>query len=171
MPNEIYYTNSVSKYFCLERQGFCLNLKIQFIYLFLELKYKKYCHLLSYNYFIFTFNRKCPKIIVFSRRDGFKMNFWSIGLGIKITLWQYAIISLKTVLPIWSGCFNIRWKAKSMKKGLLLTRVLNHWPHQHLLPLWSYWKLVCLESGVSIGKLLPLIILKISLSGFWIFQY
>ena len=36
--------------------------------------------------------------------------------------------------------------------------------------LWSYWKLVCLEFGVSNSKLSTLIILKISLAGVWSFQ-
>ena len=54
-----------------------------FLYLFLELKYKKYCNFLSCNYFLFTFDRKCLKIIVFSSRDGLKMNRSSIELGKK----------------------------------------------------------------------------------------
>ena len=54
-----------------------------FIYLFLELKYKKCCNLLSHNYFLFTFDRKCLKIIAFSKQDGLKMNGSSIGLGKK----------------------------------------------------------------------------------------
>ena len=34
-------------------------------------------------------------------------------------------------------------------------------------PLWSFWKSVCLESGISNSKFSPWIILKISLSGVW----
>ena len=40
-----------------------------FIYLFLELKYSKYWNLLSRNYFLFAFDRKCLKIIAFSKQD------------------------------------------------------------------------------------------------------
>ena len=73
-----------------------------FIYLFLELKYIKYWNLLSHNFFLFTFDRKCLKIIAFSEQDGSKMNGLSIGLEEKMTLLQYAIIALKmSVLPIW----------------------------------------------------------------------
>ena len=73
-----------------------------FIYLFLELKYIKYWNLLSHNFFLFTFDRKCLKIIAFSMQDGSKMNGLSIGLEEKMTLLQYAIIALKmSVLPIW----------------------------------------------------------------------
>ena len=73
-----------------------------FIYLFLELKYIKYWNLLSHNFFLFTFDRKCLKIIAFSKQDGSKMNGLSIGLEEKMTLLQYAIIALEmSVLPIW----------------------------------------------------------------------
>ena len=54
-----------------------------FIYLFLELKFKKCCNLLSPNYFLFTFDRKCLKVIAFSKRDGLNMHGSSIGLGKK----------------------------------------------------------------------------------------
>ena len=68
-----------------------------FIYLFLELKHKKCCSLLSRNYFLFAFDRKYLKIIAFS-----KMNSSGFGLGKKMKLLQYAIIALKmSVLPIW----------------------------------------------------------------------
>ena len=52
-----------------------------FIYLFLELKYKKYCNLLSHDYVLCTFDRKYLKIIAFSKRDGLKMNSSCIVLG------------------------------------------------------------------------------------------
>ena len=72
-----------------------------FIYLFLELKKEKmYCNLLSHDYFLFAFDRKCLKIIAFSRPDGLKMNGSSIGLGKKRHL-HYAIIALKmSLLPV-----------------------------------------------------------------------
>ena len=49
--------------------------------LFVELKYKKCCNLLSYNYFLFIIDRKYLEIITFSKRDGLKINGSSIGLG------------------------------------------------------------------------------------------
>ena len=63
--------------------------------LFLELKYKKYCNLLSHNYFLFTFDIECLKIIAFSKRDGWKMDGANIELGKKMTPLQYAIIALQ----------------------------------------------------------------------------
>ena len=54
-----------------------------FVYLFLELKYNKYVGIYFHNYFLFTFDRKCLKIIAFSKQDGLKMNGSSIGLGKK----------------------------------------------------------------------------------------
>ena len=72
-----------------------------FVYLFLELKYRKCWNLLSHNYFDFAFDRKYLKIMAFSKQDGLKMNGSSIRLG-KMTLLQYAAIALKmSVLPIW----------------------------------------------------------------------
>ena len=49
---------------------------------FLELK-TKCCNLLSHNYFLFTFDRKCVKIVACSKWDGLNMNASSIGLGKK----------------------------------------------------------------------------------------
>ena len=49
----------------------------------IKLKQTKCCNLLSHDYFYFTFDRKCLKIIVFSKRDDLKMNGSSIGLGKK----------------------------------------------------------------------------------------
>ena len=49
--------------------------------MFLELKYKKCCNLLSHNNFLFTFDRKCLKIFAFSKQDGLKTSGSSIGLG------------------------------------------------------------------------------------------
>ena len=64
--------------------------------------YKIFHNLLSHNYFLFTFDRKYLKIIAFSKRDGLNMNDLSIELGKKMTLLQYAIITLKmSVLAIW----------------------------------------------------------------------
>ena len=56
------------------------SLFIYLFYLFLELKYKKYCNLLSHDYFLFTFDRKCLKIIAFSMQDDLKINGSGSGL-------------------------------------------------------------------------------------------
>ena len=41
------------------------------------------CNLYSHSYLLFKYDRKCLKIIAFSRRDGLKMNGSGIGLGKK----------------------------------------------------------------------------------------
>ena len=56
----------------------------------------------SFHDFLFRFETKFLKIIVFSKLDGLKMNGSTIGLGKKMTLLQHAIIALKmSVLLIW----------------------------------------------------------------------
>ena len=87
------------------------------LFMFLELKYKKCCNILSHNYCLFTFDRKCLKIIAFSKRFGLKMNGSSIGLGNKMTQVQYAIIALKmSLLPIWKDCFNVTHERQKARR-------------------------------------------------------
>ena len=89
----------------------------QVIYLFLELKYKKCCNLRSHNYFLFTFDIKCLKIIAFAKRNGLKMDGASIGLEKKLTLLQYAIIALKmSVCQNRGGCFNVTHERQKARR-------------------------------------------------------
>ena len=96
-----------------------------FIYLFLELKYN---NLLSYNYFLFTFDRKCLKIIIaFSKRDGLKMDGSSIGLGKNdtVAICNYCSKDV-SVANMEEVAFTSHMKDKKHIDGLLLTSILNH---------------------------------------------
>ena len=66
--------------------SFCVRYSTSFFLVYLpvsRIKYKKYCSLLTRDYFLFVFDTKCIKIIVISKQDGLKTNGSSIELGKK----------------------------------------------------------------------------------------
>ena len=120
--------------------------------MFLELKFKKCCNLLSHDYFLFTFDRKCLKIITaFSKRAGLKMNDSSIGLGKNDTVAMCSYCSKDvSIANMEEAAFTLHMKDKK---------------HIDRSPSDQYIKSLMPPTPAP-----TLIIFKISLSGVWSFQ-
>ena len=132
--------------------------------MFLELKYEKCCNLLShyyYYYYFFTFDRKCQKIIVFSKRDGLNMNGSSIGLGKNdsVAICNYCSKDVSVANMEENTCHTFSCHTKNsvthIKDKKHVERSLSD---------------QCIKSLMPPTLTLPLIILKICLSGVWSFQ-
>ena len=109
--------------------------------------YKIIHNLLSHNYFLFTFDRKYLKIIAFSKRDGLNMNDLSIGLGKKndtVAICNY---------------YSEDVSVGNMEEAAL-TSLIEGKKHVEGSPSDQ-----CIKSLMPPTPALPLIILKISLSG------
>ena len=107
--------------------------------------------LISHNYFRFTFDSKCLKIIAFSKRDGLKINGSSIGLGKNVTV------------AICNSCFK-DVSVANMEEATLTSHMKDK-KHVERSPSDQ-----CIKSVMPPTPAPPLIILKISLSGVWSFQ-
>ena len=102
---------------------------------------------LSHDYYLFTFDKKCIKIIIaFSKRDGLKMNGSSIGLGKNDTV---------AICNYCSKDVNVTNKEKAA-----LTSPMKDKKLVYRSPSKQYIKSLMPPTPVP-----PLIIFKISLSG------
>ena len=102
---------------------------------------------LSHDYYLFTFDKKCIKIIIaFSKRDGLKMNGSSIGLGKNDTV---------AICNYCSKDLNVTNKEKAA-----LTSPMKDKKETYRSPSEQYIKSLMPPTPVP-----PLIIFKISLSG------
>ena len=102
---------------------------------------------LSHHYYLFTFDKKCIKIIIaFSKRDGLKMNGSSIGLGKNDTV---------AICNYCSKDLNVTNKEKAA-----LTSPMKDKKLVYRSPSEQYIKSLMPPTPVP-----PLIIFKISLSG------
>ena len=102
---------------------------------------------LSHDYYLFTFDKKCIKIIIaFSKRDGLKMNGSSIGLGKNDTV---------AICNYCSKDLNVTNKEKAA-----LTSPMKDKKLVYRSPSEQYIKSLMPPTPVP-----PLIIFKISLSG------
>ena len=119
-----------------------------FIYLFVELKYKKCCNLLSHNYFLFTFDKKCLKVIAFSKQDGLKMN----GM---VQSWDQEKNGTVAIVNYCSKDVSVA----NMEKATLTSHVKDK-KHVERSPSDQ-----CIKSLMPPTVVPPLIILKITLSG------
>ena len=104
-----------------------------------------------YNYFRFTFDRKCLKIFAFSKRDGLNMNGSSIELEKNDTV------------AICNYCFK-DVSVADMEKAALMSHIRGK-KHVEKSPFDQ-----CIESIIPPTPVLPLIILKTGLSVDWSFQ-